>query len=449
MLLRFTVSNFLSFAKETEFTTFPYERLRAHRDHVFDLDASKVLRTAAIYGGNGSGKSNFIRAAYVLWRAVTKAEIDWVGVKRFAMDESLADQPIAFEMEFKREETFFLYGLELADGYISNEWLYQTFPDKKDAEQLIFERQQTEGRIRVNIIDEYRQIDRQRSVLQMVETIGLPGGGSTPFLHFADGYRDFPLLSQATSWFEEDLLFLTPETGSYHRVELLLNEPQVLSYVNELLPKLDTGIVEIAIDRFSLTETLRLNATLRGRMEEAFREPLAGDRVALTLPGYLPMVVERKDGEYFAHVLVTKHPAKNGMVNFSVDRESDGTLRLLDLLPLLYGTLHESKVVFVDEIGRSVHPVVLRALLQRFLRTPARGQFIFTTHQLDLLDTDLFRQDEIWFVDKNQTGASELYALSDFKPRRDLDLQRGYRAGRYGGIPNTLDLAAEIWSDDA
>ena len=449
MLLRFTVSNFLSFAAETEFTMFPYERLRAHRDHVYDLDASKVLRAAAIYGGNGSGKSNFIRAAYVLWRAVTKAEIDWVGVQRFAMDDALTNQPIAFEMEFQREDTFFLYGLELADGYISSEWLYQTFPDKKDTERLIFERKQTEGQIQVNIIGEYRQTDRQKSVLQMVDTIGLPGGGSTPFLHFADGYRDFPLISQAIAWFEEDVWFLTPDVGSYHRVELLLDEPELLTYVNELLPKLDTGIIEVALDRFSLTETLRLDATLRGRLEDAFREPLAGDRVALTLPGYLPMVVERTEGEYFAHVLVTRHRAKNGTVDFSVDRESDGTLRLLDLLPLLYGTLREPKVVFVDEIGRSVHPVVLRALLQRFLRTPARGQFIFTTHQLDLLDTDLFRQDEIWFVDKNQTGASELYALSDFKPRRDLDLQRGYRAGRYGGIPNTLDLAAEIWSDDA
>jgi len=117
------------------------------------------------------------------------------------------------------------------------------------------------------------------------------------------------------------------------------------------------------------------------------------------------------------------------------NEESDGTLRLLDLVPILRGGETQGKVFIIDELDRSLHPLISYRLVERFLATGGTNQLVATTHASNLLDFDLLRRDEIWFIEKDRQGASHLYSLEEFTPRYDLDVEKGYLFGRFGAIP--------------
>jgi AAA15 family ATPase/GTPase len=120
-----------------------------------------------------------------------------------------------------------------------------------------------------------------------------------------------------------------------------------------------------------------------------------------------------------------------------IEDESDGTRRLLDLLPALYEMQNRGGVYFIDEIDRSMHPILVRRLLEFFLASCGDnpGQMILTTHESSLLDLDLLRRDEIWFAEKDHEQATCLYSLADFKVRNDLEIRKHYLQGRFGAIP--------------
>jgi hypothetical protein len=146
------------------------------------------------------------------------------------------------------------------------------------------------------------------------------------------------------------------------------------------------------------------------------------------------------------HKIITQHKGKEEKaVPFEMNEESDGTLRLFDLLPAVELLIHEEAVVFIDEIGRSLHPTLIKEFLQLYLGRRTKGQLIFTTHESNLLDLKLFRQDEIWFVEKDKAGSSRTYPLSEFKPRYDLDIRKGYLNGRFGAIPFLSNLKDLNW----
>ena len=147
-------------------------------------------------------------------------------------------------------------------------------------------------------------------------------------------------------------------------------------------------------------------------------------------------VARKEEGQYFVHQLNTfNSDAAGNLVGFDPDEQSDGTRRILDLIPAIQLILDHPTVLFIDEIERSLHPSMIKALLTFLMNQKTKGQLIFTTHESNLLDLSLFRQDEIWFAEKNNQGASTLYPLTNFKPRYDLDIKKGYLLGRFGAIP--------------
>jgi AAA15 family ATPase/GTPase len=146
---------------------------------------------------------------------------------------------------------------------------------------------------------------------------------------------------------------------------------------------------------------------------------------------------------------VTYHLGPDGKkVKFEMHEESDGTLRLIDFIPLLYLINHLPVTVIIDEIDQSIHPSLLKAFITKVQNDPDRlGQLIFTTHESNLLDLDLFRQDEIWFAEKGPKCASHFYVLSDYDVRTDLDIRKGYLSGRFGAIPFLGNLKDLKWGD--
>jgi len=120
---------------------------------------------------------------------------------------------------------------------------------------------------------------------------------------------------------------------------------------------------------------------------------------------------------------------------FEMDEESDGTLRLLDLIPMLYPGNGRNSVVIIDELDRSLHPSLSHEFISAFLQLDNQKQIIVTTHEANLLDLDLVRRDEVWFVEKDSRGNSSVYSLEEFSPRYDKDIRKGYMLGRFGAIP--------------
>jgi AAA15 family ATPase/GTPase len=129
-----------------------------------------------------------------------------------------------------------------------------------------------------------------------------------------------------------------------------------------------------------------------------------------------------------------------------LEEESDGTVRLLDFVPAFKNLISSEKVYIVDEIERSIHPLLIKELVKKFsLDNKTRGQLIFTTHESNLLDQEIFRQYEIWFVEKDLNGSTDLYSLSDFKEHKTIDIRKGYLNGRYGSIPFLGNLEDLKW----
>jgi hypothetical protein len=147
--------------------------------------------------------------------------------------------------------------------------------------------------------------------------------------------------------------------------------------------------------------------------------------------------IERKEQtHFFSMSLRSVHAVADGrevMMNFS--EESDGTRRLLNLIPALHGLKENPMVFFIDEIDRSMHPMLSWKFLDCFLKTNGHGQLLVTTHESNLLDHNLVRRDEVWFAEKNLRSATQLYSLSEFQIRKDLEIRKHYLQGRFGAVP--------------
>jgi AAA15 family ATPase/GTPase len=150
------------------------------------------------------------------------------------------------------------------------------------------------------------------------------------------------------------------------------------------------------------------------------------------------ILIDHKGGRaYHIGVQATHEPEPGKTIRMELSEESDGTRRLLNLIPALHPTAFIGVVHVIDEIDRSLHPILVKEFLEFFLKSGVGEprQVIVTTHESNLLDQELLRRDEIWFAEKDSTGATRLYSLLDFKVRNDLEIRKHYLQGRFGAIP--------------
>jgi hypothetical protein len=160
-------------------------------------------------------------------------------------------------------------------------------------------------------------------------------------------------------------------------------------------------------------------------------------------------ITKNEKGELKIYKIILLHEMAqtHEQVPFDLRDESDGTLRLIDLIPALVEMCDKEKLFVIDELDRSMHAQLTRAFLEYFFScSSSRSQILATTHELDLLDLELLRRDEIWFIEKDHGSVSNLYSLEEFKPRYDKDIRKGYLQGRFGAIPVIRNLETRMWS---
>jgi AAA15 family ATPase/GTPase len=446
MLISFQFSNFLSFRDETRFSMVASrERQQNKRITVVPSLGLKVLPAAAIYGGNGSGKSNFYKALSFAEQLVLKSKIseeDSIDVEPFRLEEESEKLPSSFAFEILIGAEVFKFSFAVSRKRVLEESLEIL---KGGKSTLVYSRHVEHDKDQWNL--EY--FDKLTLPQEEADFVKFKARDTLPnqlFLNAVRG-RKIPVLETLVKWFRRTLVLIDPETTSNSMEFSSKRQDKLHGFCVEALSKAHTGIDKIEGEEISIEAV-----DLPKQFKEMFKDKIKDDEAAqIVSPDKKRYTIFREKGQLKCLQLVTYHHSKNGgQIRFDVSQESEGTQRLIDLLPAFHDLLSPSsdKVFVIDELDRSLHTLLTRSLLESYLvsrSSDSRGQLIFTTHDGLLLDQSLFRRDEFWFIDKDENGASSLSALSDFKDvRHDKDIRKSYLQGRFGGIPIIRSLPRSL-----
>ncbi|MDE0684156.1 MAG: ATP-binding protein [Candidatus Poribacteria bacterium] len=430
MIIRFSVENWMSFRDQATFSMIA-SRERQHGERVPKLGKyqTRVLPIAAIYGGNASGKTNFFEALYFAKTLVVKGSgIDsLIPIEPFRLDDEGTNRPSRFAFELLIDETIYEFSFAVTRKAVLEEKL-----------------------VAITSTSEKMLYDRRDGAINFDASLA-----KDMFLKFAfEGTRNNQLfLTNSVSqkvdkfrpvydWFKDTLNLVAPDSRFEPFDQFLDEEHPLYSAMNEVLQRLDTGIAHLGSEEVPF-ENIPFPGPIKTQLQEELEE---GETVRSINPRF---VITREDGELIAKKMVSFHPKSNGTeAKFEIHQESDGSQRIIDLLPAFLDLSVQTppKVYIIDEIDRSLHPLLIWQLLETYLAncsTGTRTQLLLTTHNVMLMDQQLLRRDEMWVAERDRFGVSSLFSFSEYKDvRYDKDLRKSYLQGRLGGIPRILSGGA-------
>lgn len=422
-------------------------KIRTPEGHKYSLKGVDLLKLSAIYGANAAGKSNLVKALGLLQSlAIGEISSSKIYDVRFKFDQStLAKQVLA--VEFMQEETPYYYGVEIVHGEIYTEELYRSGLGKS-SDILLFERKKMEdGMTQLTFSDSFEK-DAKSQLLKsiLIEEFLEKSKTILPWL----AKRDNQYLSEvktALNWFEKSLQIITPDSKPTALALRLDSDRSFKSFAHDVLCAYSLGISKLDVQKRSIEELIgENNEEAFAAIREKFADKEKGLIALRSQTGDELIVVKEDDKLVVKYMKITQSDNAGHEVEFNLDELSDGTIRLLDFMPAFRDVVLKRKVYVVDELERSMHPSLAKELVAKFshdLKTC--GQLIFTTHESNLLDQAIFRQDEIWFTEKSPLGNTDLYSLSDFKEHHTIDIRKGYLNGRYGGVPFLANLKDLNW----
>jgi AAA15 family ATPase/GTPase len=443
MLIQLTIQNFLSFRDEVTFSMVGVNSDQQHIDHLAEDAAGKgrsILPIGAIYGANAAGKSNLIKAISFAKNLVVQGtrSSQTIPVSPFKLGD-YSKQPSKFEFIFTHQGAQYSYGFTLNRDRIFEEWLYG-IPEGKKLEVMYFERV-TSSKKETTV--EYGSTLKCRSKKHQQFLDFIAQGTRPNQLFLTESLeRNVTVLQPIFEWFRK-VLNIIPAEADYTPLEIsILSDESFTDFLSEFLKFAGTGIdsivteeVELDFERHFPTMPKVLRDNLIQELNKAEKNSMA---MIENLEGTRFLLFKDDQSQLTLIQLRTRHRSEEGeFIDFSIEEESEGTQRLINLIPALFILKQEEeKVIFLDELDRRLHPLLSRNFVQVAINCrDKKNQLIFTTHDTNLLDLDLLRRDEIWFVEKSEQGVSNLYSLAEFKMRPDLKIEKGYLNGRFGAIP--------------
>jgi AAA15 family ATPase/GTPase len=435
------VENFRSFGKEVEFSCLATAE-KGHRQRILTgpQPGLRLLTVGAIYGANASGKSNLYRAVEFARKLVVsgvKLEAP-IAVQPFRLDPARRSAPARFYFEVLVGGQVLGYRLAVDREQVVEESLTEFRPA---SERLLFSREASSGSEPKWDLEYFKSLDLKAEELQFIEFVAKGTPKNQLFLREAHG-RNVKHFEALWRWFRHSLVLIDPQTTA-SGLEFQLQEQGLKEFSTQMLRGADVGIDRLGTEVVSL-DSLDFPKEFRQQLESECKE---GQSLLLRSSRGHRLNLRRENGELKVAKLVSYHRAEGGVeeVAFDIGEESDGTQRVVDLLPAFHDLANANGelVVFVDELDRSLHSRLTRGLIEGYLSgrpAKARSQLLFTTHDATLLDQALFRRDEVWMIDKNDQGESELTSLGDFKLRGDKRLMKDYLLGRFGGVPRVQRL---------
>ncbi len=426
-----------------------YKRLPHHK---YDVNGFGLLKMTALYGANAAGKSNLVKAISLLKDIVIFSKLP----PRFSdtqfkfRDEKYEDQILA--IEFFQNEIPFYYALKINKDIIKTEELYISGLGKNE-DKLIFERNTNEeGKTTLQFLPEFES-DAESQVLKRVIEKNLAKPNQPILKLLSTLNSDFLYdVNVALDWFEDTLqfFFMPNHTILAH----LIDQDDTYKYYAEyLINSFHLGIDGIKTEKITLEEFVKEKGinNIQQIIKDLEEDP--EDVVILNFDDGESIAVVKENSAFYVKKLKLEHSGKNNRkAIFDIGEESEGTIRLLDYVPILHDIFFNNKIFIIDEIENSLHPLIIKELIRNFSKEKNTfGQLIFTTHESNLLDQDIFRQDEIWFAEKDKDGCTDLYSLSDYKEHNTIDIRKGYLMGRYGAIPflgNLKDLNWHVYDTE-
>lgn len=447
MLVRVLLKNLFSFYELTEFNMLPGRFGRLH-DHVYKAGDIEVMKLNAIYGANGAGKSNLLKAIELLQLFLNEGimPIEFI-TETFKFDKESKKKDVYIGVEFIKNNISYYYDVTINQGIVVEEELMVNGHSGKEDNVLFSRKDEWQQKNLSLTFAQEIENDKDASLFpsflknEMLERNQLV----LPYMKNRQN-KVFEPFKNALEWFTDNLVLIMPSRRPVGLAMYLENDDSFLEFANEIMSSFNTGISNIDIETIPIEDFF-------GEDDKHEGERMAAQlRAKPELPIFLrsdheEIVFVLKDNKAVAKKIVFSHCEDNGEAKFEYAEESDGTRRLMDFLPFLYKVLTTENSYFIDEIERSIHPLLIKELLAKFsFNKGTKGQLIFSTHESNLLDQDIFRPDEIWFVEKNKIGATEMYALSEFKEHHTKDIRRGYLQGRYGAIPFMGNLTDLNWN---
>lgn len=441
MLLRLIAENLTSFKEAVEFNTFPSSKSHSHENHKITCGHATALRMSAIYGANGAGKSNLLQALNLLQTLVkteTLRKIDFYDDPTFKLDSQCSGKPSGLAVEFYYNNNVFYYHVEFTLEEIVLEELLLS---KKSKDIPLFTRKRTDISIDSNYIGKGISEQFQDALKRLVRPDML-------LLSFLGKYysSESPLVVDAYQWFMKNLQLVLPDMFHGFVPHMIDTDSDFSELVNRTLPELKTGIDKVIVKKELIAEEDVKSGKLIQLVKQAKEHPGEPQTTRNRFTDDVVNVIF-ENGNVYLKTLVAVHRNLDGSeVEMSLHDESDGTRRLIEYMPLLYAIIQKDMVYVVDEIERSIHPIMIKDIVRKLSEsTKAKGQLIFTTHESGLLDQNIFRPDEIWFAQKDAEQATQLYPLSDFNIHKTANIENGYLNGRYGGIPFLSNLKDLHW----
>ncbi len=430
MLMGFKIKNFRSF-KDLQHFSMIASKVRNNENHIIEKNSHKILKFSGIFGANGSGKSNLILAMSIVQTLIKKGILSLINNQYYRGIDSNKNDNSYFEYELSLNNKLYSYGFEINifKREIISEWLIDM---TKKKEKKIFERDiikkeyysdilDKEHYTFINCLEEMRQNNQNLFLSEMIRRLIMSGNIDT---YFEDIYNVYKFIIQ-------DTVIIRPTTHKLFDIDYIKNKNKII----KILKALDINITDIK------TEENNIN-NIKSKLSDQDYANLLNEiemlsmryknlMCTLRIENDLYTIEKKTDNSYEVRTLKFLH--ENNSHTFGAYDESDGTIRILELIDVL---LTNNKLFLIDELDSSLHPLLVEGLLKIFLNSNTTNQLIITTHELKTLNFKLVRRDEIWFTEKDKNGASKLYSLEEFKDaaRFDKKIDKAYLEGRFGAI---------------
>ena len=454
MLIRFIAKNIYSFKEETEFNLFP-NKSQGLQHHKVKSNGFDFLRFSALYGANGSGKSNLIKAISFLATLVSEGRLLLpleIEDLKFKLDDENLKLPISLGIEFIANNKVYFYTITFDRDKILYEYLAESHT-KNDT--LIFERIFDAETQKIEFYKDYYKTEKEKLFVEILSE-KLIQKNELLITFLSKKYpEDFESLQTAFCWFNETLVIVYPNSKPGGLIHLLDKEmtdsdfsSKFIDFSNKFISSLNAGISEIEVKKKELEEILGDDEyQLKTKIIEDFRNNPDRRSTITHMETGEEIALAYENNKIIAKRIITKHQNVLGEnIDFNLVHESDGTNRLIDYILPFYVILNTNAVFIIDEIERSIHPMMIKEIVTKLaLDENMKGQLIFSTHESNLLDQNILRPDEIWFAQKDCDGSSKLYSLSDFKIHNTISIENGYLKGRFGGIPFLGNLKDLNW----
>ncbi|MBD1214968.1 MAG: AAA family ATPase [Dolichospermum sp.] len=424
MLIEFQVGNFLSFKDIVTFSMVASDinsqDTELDENNVFSVNQElKLLKTTAIYGANASGKSNLAKAFSFMRNFVINSSkemqiTDFINVEHFRLSTETENKPSFFQTTFYLNKKTYKYGFKVSQDKVVEEWL---FFQSKIKEYQLFQRNGNKFKISKKSFQEGFNLEEKTKHNSLFISVVAQFNGN--------------ISAEIIKWFDRSQVI--SGSGTHDN---LYKEFTLKSFESPLIKK----------DSINLIKDLDLSI----QDIDITKEKLSLENLPSSIPDELKTMILRSSSGEFSSIQ-TSHEKYNengeiiGFEKFDLEKnESEGTKKLFYFSALLLTALRYNQVLIIDELDARLHPIITHKIIELFNSkkyNQKSAQLVFMTHDTNLLNPNLFgsrllRRDQIWFTEKNQQGATDLYSLAEYDDIAEDDpLEADYIRGRYGAIP--------------